>query len=144
VDVIDGARGGTVGWGTALQAGRSRARFPVVSLEFFIDIILPATRRFWGSTQPLKFVILCNLCALFGVCGLLLLLDTGVHWSLSQVRLIYFTQSHTHTIYHTHTLSHSHTRTLTLTLSHTHTHILTLTHSYTYTHTLSLLPQNRS
>ena len=33
------ARGGAVGWGTALQAGRSRIRFPMVSLEFFIDII---------------------------------------------------------------------------------------------------------
>ena len=32
-----------VGWGTALQAGRSRVRFPMVSLEeFFIDIILLA------------------------------------------------------------------------------------------------------
>jgi hypothetical protein len=30
-----------VGWGTALQAGRSRVRFPIVSLEFFIDIIFP-------------------------------------------------------------------------------------------------------
>jgi len=29
-----GARGGAVGWGTALQAGRSRVRFPMVSLEF--------------------------------------------------------------------------------------------------------------
>ena len=36
-----GARGGTFGWGTALQAGRSRVWFPMVSLEFFIDIILP-------------------------------------------------------------------------------------------------------
>jgi len=35
-----GARGGTVGWGTALQGGRSRVRFPMVSLEFFIEIIL--------------------------------------------------------------------------------------------------------
>ena len=33
----DGARGGAVGWDTALQAGGSRVR-----LEFFIDIILPA------------------------------------------------------------------------------------------------------
>ena len=33
-----GARGGAVGWGTALLAGRSRVRFPMVSLEFFIDI----------------------------------------------------------------------------------------------------------
>jgi hypothetical protein len=35
-------RGGAVGWGTALQTGRSRFRFPMVSLEFFIEIILPA------------------------------------------------------------------------------------------------------
>jgi len=28
----------------SLQAGRSRVRFPIVSLEFFIDIILLATR----------------------------------------------------------------------------------------------------
>ena len=28
--------------GTALQVGRSRVRFPMVSLEFFIDIFLPA------------------------------------------------------------------------------------------------------
>jgi hypothetical protein len=36
--------GGTLwrsGWGTALQTGRSRVRFPIVSLEFFIDIIVP-------------------------------------------------------------------------------------------------------
>ena len=28
-------RSGAVGWGTALQAGRSRRRFPMESLEFF-------------------------------------------------------------------------------------------------------------
>jgi len=33
---------------TALQAGKSRVRFPMVSLEFFIDIILAL-----GLTQPL-------------------------------------------------------------------------------------------
>jgi len=32
--VCVGVRGGAVGWGTALQAGRSRVRFPMVSLEF--------------------------------------------------------------------------------------------------------------
>jgi len=36
------ARGKAVGWGTVLQAGRSRVQFPMVSLDFFIDIILPA------------------------------------------------------------------------------------------------------
>jgi len=38
---------------TALQAGRSRVRFPMVSLEFFIDIVLPAALWPWGSTQLL-------------------------------------------------------------------------------------------
>ena len=34
------ARGGAVGWSAALQAGRSRVGFPMVSLSFFIDKIL--------------------------------------------------------------------------------------------------------
>ena len=37
-----GPCGGSVGWATALQAGRLRVRFPMVSLEIFVDIILPA------------------------------------------------------------------------------------------------------
>jgi hypothetical protein len=41
-------RGGAVGWGTALKTGTSRVRFPMVSLEFFIDIILPAALWPWG------------------------------------------------------------------------------------------------
>ena len=43
-----GARGGAVGWGTALQVRRSRVRFLMVSLEFFIDIILLAALWPWG------------------------------------------------------------------------------------------------
>jgi len=42
------ADGGAVGWGTALQTGRSRVRIRMVSLEFFIDIILPAALWPWG------------------------------------------------------------------------------------------------
>ena len=45
-------RFGAVGSGTALQADRLRLRFPIVSLEYLIDIILPAA--LWPvSTQPL-------------------------------------------------------------------------------------------
>ena len=42
------AAGGAVDWGTALQPGRSRVRFPMVSLEIFIDIILPVALWPWG------------------------------------------------------------------------------------------------
>jgi len=46
--VLFGARGGAVGWGTALQAVMSRVWFPMVSLKFFIDIILPAALWPWS------------------------------------------------------------------------------------------------
>jgi len=41
--------GGTVGWGTAPQVGRSRVQFPMVSLEFFIS----GRTVSLGSPQPL-------------------------------------------------------------------------------------------
>jgi hypothetical protein len=44
-DTIRKARGGADVWSTALQAGRSRVRFPMESLRFFIDLILPAAYR---------------------------------------------------------------------------------------------------
>jgi hypothetical protein len=43
-----GARGCAVGWGTMLQAGRSRFRFPMRSLDFSIDQILPPALYDWG------------------------------------------------------------------------------------------------
>jgi len=42
------AAGGTIGWDNALQAVRSRFRFQMVSLEFFVDIILPVALLPWG------------------------------------------------------------------------------------------------
>jgi hypothetical protein len=40
--------GNVVGWGTTLQAGRSRVRFPMRSLDFSINLILPVTLWLWG------------------------------------------------------------------------------------------------
>jgi hypothetical protein len=55
---IIGARGNVVGWGTMRQAGSSRVRFPVRSLDFSIDLIIPAA--LW-STQPLTEMSTRNL-----------------------------------------------------------------------------------
>jgi hypothetical protein len=47
-----GGRGGAVGWGTALQTGRSRIRFPIMSVDFFTIDFVGRTMAL-GSTQPL-------------------------------------------------------------------------------------------
>jgi hypothetical protein len=44
----NGVRGGAVGWGTAVQTGRSRVRFQMESPEFFSDLILPVALWLWG------------------------------------------------------------------------------------------------
>ena len=48
-----GARGGAVGQGTALQAGRSRVPFPMVSMEFFHRHNPSGRTMTLGLTQPL-------------------------------------------------------------------------------------------
>jgi hypothetical protein len=47
------SRDGSVGWGSALQAGRSRFRFPMVSMEFFVDLIFPATLTQGSNDSPI-------------------------------------------------------------------------------------------
>jgi hypothetical protein len=44
----NGARGSVVGWGTMLQARRSRVLFAMGSLDFSIYLILPAVLWSWG------------------------------------------------------------------------------------------------
>jgi hypothetical protein len=46
-----GVRGSVVGWGTMLQAGKSRVRVPMKSLNFSMDLILPAALMALRSTQ---------------------------------------------------------------------------------------------
>ena len=54
--------GGAFCRSTALQAIRSQVRSPVVSLEFFMDIILRATLWPRGSTQPRTKIKIRNIC----------------------------------------------------------------------------------
>jgi hypothetical protein len=52
--VLDGPRGSIVGWGTMLQAGKSRVRFPMRSLDFFFNLPNHSSRTIaLKSTQPL-------------------------------------------------------------------------------------------
>jgi hypothetical protein len=45
--IENGARGNIVGWGTMLQAGRSRVWFPMNTLDFSIELIFPAALWPW-------------------------------------------------------------------------------------------------
>ena len=46
-------RDGAFCWGTVLHVGRLQVQFPMVSLEFYIYIILPGTLWPLGLIQPL-------------------------------------------------------------------------------------------
>jgi hypothetical protein len=56
-----GARGSVVGWGTMLQAGRSRVRFPMRSLGFFNRPNPFSLTMALESTQPLSEMSTRNL-----------------------------------------------------------------------------------
>jgi hypothetical protein len=49
-----------VGWGTMLQAGGLRVQFPMRSLDFSIELILPARTMALGLTQPLTEMSIRN------------------------------------------------------------------------------------
>ena len=111
-----GERGGVVGYGTALQAGRSQVRFLIVSLEFFIDSRTMAL----GSPQPPPEMSTSKggRC-IPPSCTDCLEISTSTSWNpqglsrrLEGLLDLYL---HTHTHTHTHTVTHTHT--------HTHTYI---------------------
>jgi hypothetical protein len=56
-----GARGSVVGWGTTLQAGRSRIRFPTRWLDFTIHFNPSSRTMVLNSTQPLTEISTRNL-----------------------------------------------------------------------------------
>jgi hypothetical protein len=59
--MLRGSRGSVVGWGTMLQAGRSRVRVPMRWI-FFFNLPIPSSHSMaLGSTQPLTEMSTWNL-----------------------------------------------------------------------------------
>jgi hypothetical protein len=58
---MGGASDSVVSCGTMLQPGRSRVRFPMKSLDFPIDLILPVTLWPWGRLSLLTGMSTRNL-----------------------------------------------------------------------------------
>ena len=77
-----------IGWGTMLQAGRSSVRFPVVSMNFLIDLFLPAALCSWELTEMstmniswgVKAAVTYNLTTF--MCRLSLNLGVSTSWKL--------------------------------------------------------------
>ena len=61
ITLFFGARGGAVGWGTALQDGRSRVWFPIMSMEIFLWHNPSGCTMEMGTTQPLTEMITRNI-----------------------------------------------------------------------------------
>jgi hypothetical protein len=58
---LEGTYGGAVSWGTALQAGRLRVQFPIVSMEFFHWHNPSGRTMALGLTQPLTEMSTSNI-----------------------------------------------------------------------------------
>ena len=63
--LTEGPRGGAVGWGSALRAGRTRVLFSMLSVEFFIDMILPAALWPWDRLRLQRKWVPC-ICISWG------------------------------------------------------------------------------
>jgi hypothetical protein len=87
---VSGARGSVIGWGTVLPAGRSPVRFPMRSLYFLTDLILPAALWSWGSIQPLTETSTLNLLGGKGppVTGIVLHIQSVLAYSSASFNIV--------------------------------------------------------
>jgi ABC-type Zn2+ transport system substrate-binding protein/surface adhesin len=105
-----------------LQIGRSLVRFQMVSLEFFIDIILPIRQR---KANCISHILRRNC-----------LLQQVIEGKIKAELEVTPTHAHQHTHTPTHTHQHTYTHTHTNTHIHQHTHSHTNTHIFTFMYNL--------